>query len=121
MDKALLWGNSLFCLILTLVFVGFPNVLFPIASPESAAIARILGFAYLPFAFLSLLANRLKHNRELLLSAYFTLAMLHFGAALIQGVYSYQGISPAPLAFAHFTLLFFMVFRLYRLITQLAA
>lgn len=93
--KFILNTNTIYCFIMSLVFVLFPFVVHDSKPSEDIAkdiatailpLCRMLGFSLAAMGFLSLISVRFLNNRPSVLTALFTLTIFHGGLLLTSGL-----------------------------------
>lgn len=120
--KFILNTNTIFCFIMSLIYVLFPFVVDGSKpKPEEVATAilplcRMIGFTLASMAFLSLISVRFLGNRPSVLTALFTLTVFHGGLFITSGLAAVQGTMLSPVPVSHAIL--FLAF-VYLLVTHI--
>lgn len=120
--KFILNTNTIYCFIMSLVFVLFPFVVHDSKPSEDIAkdiatailpLCRMLGFSLAAMGFLSLISVRFLNNRPSVLTALFTLTIFHGGLLLTSGLAAVQGTILSPVPVSHGVLFLAFVYLLY--------
>ncbi len=125
--KFILNTNTIYCFLMSLVFVIFPFVVNGSKPDEDMSnakqiasailpLCRMLGFSLAAMGFLSLISVRFLQNRASVLTAIFTLTIFHGGLLLTSGLAAVQGSMLSPVPVSHGVL--FLAF-VYILVTQI--
>ncbi|MDZ4757324.1 MAG: hypothetical protein SGJ10_04175 [Bacteroidota bacterium] len=119
--KFILNTNTIFCFLMSLIYVIFPIVIVgskPTEESQDVAnavlpLSRMLGFTLAAMAFLSLISVRFLTNRASVLTALFTLTIFHGGLLLTSGLAAVKGTMLSPVPVSHGILFLAFVYLLY--------